>query len=287
MKSYTINIIGAGNLGKTLGYLFNQHNLALLSGVVNITQQSAQQAIKFMGAGIAYQQISELPHADITFITTADANINACSLQLSKNINLKKGDIIVHCSGAKSSLELDACKQLGCYTASIHPMLSIANPAFNVQHFAETYCAMEGDLEALQVLEKLFTQLHAIPYTISAKHKALYHAAGVFASNYLIALAQEAKLCLQQSNVNEELIIPIITNIMQKTISQLQHTNSISDVLTGPIKRGDLTTIKNHLAAFTNPQQHNIYTTLGLAALKLAGLSKEKELTILNMLEQN
>ncbi|ASQ44699.1 Rossmann-like and DUF2520 domain-containing protein [Legionella clemsonensis] len=273
--TFIVNFIGAGNLGKTIGRLILKHPKVKVGAICNRSFESTSEAISFIGDGKYCPSIKELPPADMTWITTPDDMIENIAKELATNGSIKSENIIVHCSGSLSSEVLKPLQEFGCFVASIHPMRSFANPTISVEEFAGTYCAMEGDKEALASLEPILKSMGAKTYQIDKNKKSLYHAAGVFASNYLVTLAQQALLCLNQAGVEHEIAMKIITNLMKGTVLNLEKTLSPGESLTGPIQRGDLSTIKNHLASFSSPQQKEVYEKLGVATLDLTSHSTE------------
>ncbi|MDF1758188.1 MAG: DUF2520 domain-containing protein [Legionellaceae bacterium] len=264
-----MNIIGSGNVGRTLANLFVDNQLLNISGVYNRTEKHAREAIEFIGDGYFVANIVDLPHADITIITTTDDNITTSAKELSLNENIRPGDIIAHCSGVLSSGSLDSLKNKGCMVASVHPMRSFINPMISVKEYPGTYCAIEGDKMALDVLEPLFTSIGSKLYAVNHENKALYHAAGVFASNYLLTISKQALDCLEEAGVEKDVALPVIVNLMRSTLTNLENTKSPEGALTGPIKRGDSVTINKHLAAFTNEKQRDLYAILAEATKEL------------------
>jgi len=264
-----LNIIGTGNVGQTLGYLLVKHQLVQLGGVYNRTQRKALDAIDFIGQGVHYDCITDLPHAHVTLLTTPDDFITESATAFAVNKQIRPGDIVFHCSGTLSSDCLRVLKEKGCYLASVHPMKSFKQPAISVTQYAGAYCAMEGDEEALAVLEPLFTAIGSIPHRIKKEKKALYHAAAVFASNYLITLSHQALNCLMEAGVDQKLAMPMIVNIMQSTLTNLATIQSPRRALTGPAQRGDIATIELHLSAFTDEQQKALYKSLLQATLAM------------------
>jgi predicted short-subunit dehydrogenase-like oxidoreductase (DUF2520 family) len=269
-----INIIGAGKLGKTIGHLLVKNQLAHIGAILNSSQESSLKAIAFIGGGAYYKTIEAFPHADITLIATPDDLIPAICARLIHCQQLKPGAIFFHCSGALSSRCLDALKPQGCYVASIHPMHSFALPEKSTQTYPGTYCAMEGDPMALDSLQTLFTNFGSIPYLIDKNKKALYHAGGVFASNYLISLAQQAARCVEQSGVDNNTALNAILSLMESTLANLKQTQSLEKSLTGPIQRGDVYTLEKHLVALDDINKSKLYAVLGKATLELTHLDK-------------
>lgn len=274
-----VNIIGAGHLGKTIGHLLVKHHLVRIGAICNRSEISVTEAIKFIGQGKYCPSITELPPADITFITTPDDLISTTCEVLSKNPLIKIGSIVLHCSGSLTSDALISIKEKGCFIASAHPMRSFAKPELSVDQYTGTYCAVEGDKDALPKVHSLFNSIGSITYEIDKTKKSSYHAAGVFASNYLVTLAQQALLCMKEAGVENEMAMQVITNIMRGTVSNLEKTLSPAQSLTGPIKRGDITTIMKHIASLTDIEQRHLYSVLGKATVHLTdhkGLKKDK-----------
>lgn len=279
---FVVNIIGAGHLGKTLGFLFNKSGIQI-GGVCNRSVQSAQDAIDFIGSGQLACVLDELPPADLVLITTPDAMIESVCNELSQTDNLKNGSMIIHCSGSLTSDILSSVRRRHCWVASVHPMRSFADPMLSVKQYKGTYCAIEGDAYAIACVTYLFNLIGSIPYQISKENKSSYHAACVFASNYLVTLAHQSLSCLEQACVDKELGAQMIINLMRGTLANLERTLSPVDSLTGPIKRGDTSTIKHHLDNFQCVEQKRLYAELGLATLPLACLDRNTELKLIDL----
>jgi len=277
MTTLKINIIGAGKLGKTIARLLVINKVGIIEGVCNRSLESSNTAVQFIGQGKAYATIADLPSADIVFITTSDDLIEQCANELSKSALLKPNTIVLHCSGTNSSSLLNLVKAKGCYVASVHPMRSFANPSISVERYNGTFCAIEGDEKATVLLFDLFKKIGSIPFKLEGQKKALYHAAGVFASNYLVAICEKALHCLREAGVNDEIATQITLNLMSGTLQNLQSTLSTEKSLTGPIKRGDSNTISKHLEAFSDEALASLYKSLGLAIVGIAKLPRDKE----------
>lgn len=265
----TVNLIGTGNVGKTLGHLLVAHGLATIRGVFNRKQASSLDAIQYMGGGEAYPDLLALPSADITFITTPDDAIAEVAHNLCHNPNIQAGSIVLHCSGALSSDVLLPLKQRGCHIASVHPMRSFALLKKELEHYSGTYCALEGDPLATAALASLFHAMHFITYSIHKEKKAIYHIAGVFASNYLLTLSQQALSCLKEAGVEKDLGLRVLLDLMKGTMAHLEKTECAKESLTGPIQRGDIATVEKHMTALEGSAQKVLYAELGQATLSL------------------
>lgn len=285
----TLNIIGCGKVGKTLGALFVKTNHVKIRGIVNSTMNSANEAALFITQGSAYAAIDLLPPADIYLIATPDDMLVEIVNKWTISPSINHAAIIVHCSGAHSSQLLAPIKQLGYSTASIHPLKSFADPEQTMANFAGTLCTIEGDAIALSVITPLLEKMKAQIFSITSEQKILCHTASVLANNYLTTLHYHAMQCYQHAGFDEEIAKKATTSLMQNALANLDHLPHHL-ALTGPIQRADLNTIKKHQAALQalnmteNKLLAELYNVLGLNTLIFAHLSKEKKQKITELL---
>jgi predicted short-subunit dehydrogenase-like oxidoreductase (DUF2520 family) len=194
---------------------------------------------------------------------------------------LQPGDVVFHCSGLLSSESLYSVARLGCYAASLHPIFSFSEPRTDVKNFRGTYCAFEGNKEALERLLPLFNAIEGQIFLIEKKSKPLYHVASVFASNYLVTLLAMAKDCYAKAGLNDKLAENLTLALMSQALDKSQRLHP-EEALTGPLQRADIDTLKKHLSALkTFPELETIYKSLGKATLALTrhGESLKKSLT--------
>lgn len=244
----TLSIIGCGNVGKTLGRLWVSHKIFLIQDILTRSIESAQHAVTFIGAGRAISSYTELRHADIYLIATPDDQIAACCEKLAQSGCLTAESIVFHCSGALASSTLKPAIQQGASVASIHPIRSFASPELVVQNFSGTYCGVEGDPRALAVLSDAYTAIGAQLVPINAEQKILYHAAAVFASNYLVTLLDVAQNMFVQSGVEHDVALKLMAPLMRETMENVFRLGPEA-ALTGPIARGDMATAEKQLLA--------------------------------------
>ncbi|HSQ03373.1 MAG TPA: NAD(P)-binding domain-containing protein, partial [Burkholderiales bacterium] len=118
----TLNVIGAGRVGRTLGALWSRSGHFAVQDVLCRTPASAQAAVDFIGAGAAVEALSRMRSADVWLIATPDAEIAACCDALANEQSLRPHDIVFHCSGSLPAFELAAAIRRGADAASVHPL---------------------------------------------------------------------------------------------------------------------------------------------------------------------
>jgi predicted short-subunit dehydrogenase-like oxidoreductase (DUF2520 family) len=98
----------------------------------------------------------------------------------------------------------------------------------------------------------------------------MYHAAAVFASNYVVVVVDEGVRLLQRAGFSrteaEKALVPLVEGV----VANIRRQGTVK-ALTGPVRRGDVETVKRHLAALGNvPQIEAVYRMLGQVALEVA-----------------
>lgn len=280
IEKLTLTIIGCGRLGKTLAYLWKKAGLVFVQDVYNTTMSSTESAIAFIGDGTACASMVQFKSADLYLIATPDDQIEAVCQRLAEQSPPRKGSLIFHCSGLHTSNSLNVLRQLGCYTASVHPVFSFSDPARDVKNFAGTYCSFQGDGEALEQISALISGIGGHLFPLEQQFKALYHIASVFASNYLVTLFTLAEDCYKKASLSDELAKELVLRLMQQSLNKISSLPESRNALTGPIQREDKHTLKKHIEAlepFAELQQ--LYKNLGKATIELTEkTAMEKEL---------
>ncbi|MFZ6875228.1 Rossmann-like and DUF2520 domain-containing protein [Undibacterium sp. Di27W] len=238
----TLNLIGAGKVGKVLAKNFQRQQQFVLQQVLNRTLASASDAVAWLDAAQAVDGISELQPADVTMLTVSDDQIASVCQQLAEAGLLKAGSVIFHCSGAKASTELQLARQTGAAVASVHPVRSFANVDLLAEQFAGTICSLEGDEAALALLIPALQAIGAETVIIQADNKLLYHAGSVFASNYLVTLMEVALRTYQAAGIPAEIAQKMAAPLARQTLENVFALGTQA-ALTGPIARGDMQTV--------------------------------------------
>jgi len=271
-----LNVIGCGNLGRVLCRLWHQSGTFQIGCVRNRSLESAQSAVAFIGAGVAIADDAALTPADATLIGTPDDAIEAAAARLAACGVLRPGDVVFHCSGSLSSETLFPVRARGAHVASAHPIHSFADPLRSVAEggFAGTFCALEGDPEAVPLLRDVFTAVGAQVFPIESAQKSVYHAGTVFAANYLVALLEVSRRCLEQAGVPQEQALAVLGPLVGHTADNV-FAKGTTRALSGPIARGDAGVVARQLDSLAawDPEIAALYRHLGRVA---TGLSQQQ-----------
>jgi predicted short-subunit dehydrogenase-like oxidoreductase (DUF2520 family) len=171
---------------------------------------------------------------------------------------------VVHLSGA---LGLDALEALrGNPRGSFHPLQSFPIPR-PPSAFREITIAIDATAPALRRrLASVARSLGARPKYVPDSERVRYHAAAVFASNFVNAAFAEGVRLLESLGWSEKESVAALLPLLDGAVANI-HSRGPVGALTGPIRRGDADTVRRHLEAVDNP---DLYRMLGLVALEIA-----------------
>ena len=267
----TLNIIGAGRVGRACGRMWAEAGVFAIQDVSNRSRESAVRAVAFIGVGRAVGGIADMRTADVWLIATGDDDIEAGCDALAGVGKVAPGNIVFHVSGATASAALAAAARRGALTASVHPLKTFPDSAGAVASFPGTYCGAEGHPAALAVLTPAFERIGATVFTIAADLKLVYHAAGVFSCNYLAALVEAALLAHEKAGIPRAASLRALEPLVRETVDAV-FSQGPAHALTGPIARGDVATVGRQAAALQDWHAGlaALYRHLGRIAVELA-----------------
>lgn len=264
MQLPEVTVIGAGRLGGTL-------LKALTNASFPVKSVFSRSKVSLPGrwsvAGTFPKEKSQV--GKLVFLTVSDRAIEGAARQLAALHEDFSSYTVVHCSGSESAEVLASLRKKNALTASFHPLQTFT-PQSGPETFQEIYFSMQGDAEAFPMLREVAAHLGARTIEINRKQKAMLHGAAVMASNYLITLLASAVEAGAASGLSENQVKNILFPLVETTLDNTR-TGSFQEVLTGPLVRGDIATVENHLDLLQDfPQLIQLYRTMGSRTLDIA-----------------
>jgi len=264
--------IGAGTTGTALAVRLSQKGWPVVA-VSSRTLSSAQKLVGLVPNCQVCHTAQELADAaELVFITTPDDVV----AQVCGEVQWREGQSVVHCSGAHSVDILEPARKLGAAVGSFHPLQTFADVDQAVENLPGSTFALEAEEPLLSTLKELTSLLNGNWVELKPGDKVLYHAAAVFACNYLVTLVKLALDLWLDFGVSPEEATRALLPLLKGTIKNID-TIGLPDCLTGPVARGDLGTIERHLSSLEarNSSLLTTYKELGLQTIPIA-LAKGK-----------
>ena len=265
-----IAVIGAGNVGKVLGVALKAKGYPLAAAFCR-TDFSRRTAEQVLQCSIYDDKVRTAAAGDIVLITTPDQVIEEVCAHIAAGGGFRPGQIVLHTSGAHSSAILAAAREQGALVLSFHPLQTFPGLEVGLQSLPGTFFAVDGDADAFPVAAALVEALGGKMLSIPTEMKPLYHAAACVACNYLVSLMDVALKMYEIMDIPAESAMEALSPLIQGTLRNIT-TLGPQNALTGPIARGDVSTISSHLRIMEQqcPELMPLYKELGQYTVALA-----------------
>jgi predicted short-subunit dehydrogenase-like oxidoreductase (DUF2520 family) len=241
-------------------------------------------------AGAEFRTLPALPPQGTTIVILAvpDAALAEVVYDLTMMGPAPTGCVALHLSGALSTDALEPLHHRGYEVGSMHPLMAVADPWFAGDRLIGAAFAMTGEPLATAAARRIVAELGGTPLTIATAQRPLYHAAAVMASNYLVALIGAAVRMLGEAGVESDDALRALIPLLRGTLDNIAQLG-VPAAVTGPIARGDVDTIRLHLARLS-PEDRVLYSGLGMELLRLArraGLDESRAAEIESLLNSD
>jgi predicted short-subunit dehydrogenase-like oxidoreductase (DUF2520 family) len=261
-----VAIVGAGSLATFLagalresGYLVTE----IISRISPRSRRHARTLASKVGARAVTGGTAALD-AELLWFCVPDRAIREAASSLADRAR-GRVRFAFHSSGALLSRELASLRKGGASVASVHPLMTFVPGSH--PSLAGVPFALEGDAAGTRLARRIVRDLGGESFVLPAARKAAYHTWATFTSPlwlaFLVTLEEVAGAAgLTRADARRK-SMPIIRQTLEN-YSRLGPEHSFS----GPIIRGDATTMAKHLAVLKkHPAVRDVYVALARAAL--------------------
>ena len=259
--------IGAGTTGTALAVRLSSRRWPIIA----VSSRSLASARK-LASQVPDCRVCETPQevsdlAELVFITTTDDAI----ARVCGEVQWRAGQSVVHCSGAHSVDILEPARLAGAAVGSFHPLQTFAHVDHAVENLPGSAFALEAEEPLLSKLKQLAVLMNGNWVVLKPGDKVLYHAAAVFACNYLVTLVNMALELWRGFGASPGQATGALLPLLKGTVNNIGNIG-LPNCLTGPVARGDLGTIERHLSALQGPHASllPIYRELALQTIPIA-----------------
>lgn len=229
----TIAIIGTGRLGGVLARALSAAGFSIVGPL---------------------RREESMPTVDIALLCVPDAAIAAVAFVARPHARL-----IGHVSGATALTDVDF---------RLHPLQTFTG-AEGPEVFHGIGAAIAGRTdEARVVAEQLAHALGARPFAVDDAHRASYHAAASFASNFVLSVLDAAEQLAAAAGIPQHEARELLAPLAHRSVDNWASTGAAA--LTGPIARGDEPTVARQREAAFAIGQADLFDALAAATRAIA-----------------
>jgi predicted short-subunit dehydrogenase-like oxidoreductase (DUF2520 family) len=264
MTPLRVGVIGAGRVGAVLAAALRArgHEIVAVAGESDASMRRVAELLP----GVPVDKPTAVARAsDVLLLTVPDDMLDNVVTQLAASGALHSGQYVVHTSGSHGLQVLEPAVRVGARAVAAHPAMTFTGTARDLERlsacvFGVTAGPAERDW-AQQLVEELGGEVMWVP----EDRRSLYHAGLAHGANHLVTLVSQAMELLGAAGADDPSAIlrPLLVAALDNALAEGDAA------LTGPIVRGDVNTVRAHLAQIsaTAPDTLPSYVALARATL--------------------
>jgi predicted short-subunit dehydrogenase-like oxidoreductase (DUF2520 family) len=263
-----VAVVGAGTLGTAIAVLLERagHRIVGIAG----REETRQRASSYLPNAPFLEPGEAAAAAELVVIGTPDDVIEPTVEALAAAAAVGPGTWVAHLSGSLGLDVLGRAAGAGARILAIHPLQTFPDVGSALERLPGCAIAITAeDDEGYVFGERLADDLHGVPFRLSDELRPLYHAAAVFASNYVVTASAIAESLFAAAGVPDP--ARAIAPLQRATLENIERLGP-AHALTGPAVRGDAGTIRRNLEALERhaPELVPSYVAMARATLDLA-----------------
>ena len=267
MTKFEIGVVGAGRVGAVLAAALRAagHEIVATAG----ESDASRGRIGALLPGVEVAKPTDVARAcDLLLLTVPDDMLSNVVTMLAASGAIREGQVVVHTSGRHGLAVLEPARAVGARTIALHPAMTFTGTAVDLPRLSGCVFGVTAEETDRALTESLVDDLGGRATWVPEDRRTLYHAGLAHGANHLVTLITEAMEILSAAGAADPAatLRPLLTAALDNA---LEHGDA---ALTGPIVRGDVETVRAHLAdlAADAPQTLPSYVTMARATLDRA-----------------
>lgn len=237
-------VLGLGRAGLPLALALD--HAGRLAFCWTRTEASADRARQALNAPVHTGALPSLDGASVVLLAVPDDRITRLAASFSDSECADASRVWLHCSGAHDSGALRAAGVAGP-VGSCHPLFSFTGDGDDLARIPGAFVAIEGDAAARAHGTALADLVGGAAQVLSADAKAAYHAAAVLASNGVYAVLGAAQALCAGANLTDPALRDALASLAAQSAMNAIGRD-LAQAATGPVVRGDVDTVRTHIA---------------------------------------
>jgi predicted short-subunit dehydrogenase-like oxidoreductase (DUF2520 family) len=263
-----IGVVGAGRVGAVLAAALQSagHEVVATAG----ESDASRRRIADLLPEVPVLKPTAVARAcDLLLLTVPDDMLPNVASTLAASGAIREGQLVVHTSGRHGLAVLTPAAAVGARTVALHPAMTFTGTAVDLPRLVGCVFGVTAGEAEQPVAERLVADLGGRISWVPEERRALYHAGLAHGANHLVTLVAQAVELLSASYADgdhdrsAETLRPLLQAALDNALEQGDAA------LTGPIVRGDVGTVRDHLAevARNAPDTLPSYVALARATL--------------------
>lgn len=255
-----VGVVGAGRVGAVLAAALRAagHEIVATAG----ESDASRSRIAALLPEVPVLKPTAVARAcDLLLLTVPDDMLANVVTTLSDAGAIAPGQYVVHTSGRHGLAVLAPAAGVGARVVAMHPAMTFTGTAVDLDRLPGTVFGLTADEAERPLAERLVADLGGKPMWVPEQMRTLYHAGLAHGANHLVTLVSQAMELLAAAGADDPAgtLRPLLTAALDNALEQGDAA------LTGPIVRGDVNTVRAHLADIAAAAPHTLPSYLTLA----------------------
>jgi predicted short-subunit dehydrogenase-like oxidoreductase (DUF2520 family) len=255
-----VGVIGAGRVGAVLAAALRDagHEIVAAAG----ESDASRHRIAELLPGVPAEKPTAVARAcDVLLLTVPDDMLANVVAMLSASGAIHDGQHVVHTSGRHGLAVLDPAVAVGAAAVAVHPAMTFTGTAVDLTRLPGCVFGVTARGADRTFAEGLVADLGGTTMWVAEEKRAVYHAALAHGANHLVTLVAQAMELLDAAGADDPAgtLRPLLTAALDNALDQGDAA------LTGPIVRGDVETVRDHLAELRATAPHTLPSYVALA----------------------
>ena len=262
--AHRIGVVGAGRVGAVLAAALRSagHEIVAAAG----ESGASRTRIETLLPGVPALKPSSVARAcDVLLLTVPDDMLRNVVEMLTASGAIRPGQYVVHTSGRHGLDVLATATAAGARPVALHPAMTFTGTDLDLDRLAGcVFGVTAGDAEKA-FTEALVADLGGRAMWVPEERRTLYHAGLAHGANHLVTLVSEAMEMLAAAGADQpaDTLRPLLQAALDNALAYGDAA------LTGPIVRGDVNTVRAHLADLRDSAPHTLPSYVAMARATL------------------
>lgn len=241
-----VGIISAGKVGSVLGAALRAAGHAVV-GVYAHSEASRDRADALLPDVPVLDVPTIVERSELVLLAVPDDQLPGLVEGLGKLGAWQPGQLVVHTAGRFGTDVLEPVRAAGGIGLAIHPSMTFTGLSLDLQRLTDCSFGVTAAAPVLPIAQAFVVEMGAEPVVIAEADRPLYHAALAHGSNHVMTLMGQSMQLLHKIGVEQpdRMLGPLVRATVDNALA------SGENALTGPVARGDVSTVSAHVAALT------------------------------------
>jgi predicted short-subunit dehydrogenase-like oxidoreductase (DUF2520 family) len=251
-----VGVVGTGRVGAVLGHALQAagHSVVGASGISAASRERAADLLP----GVPLLEVADVARrAELVLLAVPDDALADLVRGLAAVGAWQPGHLVVHTSGRFGAAVLDPARDAGALPLAIHPAMTFTGTVVDLPRLSGATFAVTAPEPVRPIGQALVVEIGGEPVVVDEAARPLYHAALAHGANHLIVVVAQAAQVLTAAGVEQpgRLLAPLLSAALDNATRHADRAvgggpGAIA-ALTGPVSRGDVGTVAEHLAALS------------------------------------